>query len=66
MSFSLPHELLMKREYLRGLTDGKKEERESLAEFIESRYPLLSWLAQEIRHDANAIVTGKQIGRAHV
>jgi len=52
MSFSLPHELLMKREYLRGLTDGKKEERESLAEFIESRYPLLSWLAQEIRHDA--------------
>lgn len=51
MTFSLPHELLMRKAYEKGLEAGKIEERTAIVEFIETRYPLLNWLAQEIKHD---------------
>jgi hypothetical protein len=51
MTFSLPHELLMKQSYENGVKDGEALRQKAIAEFIESRYPQLRWLAQEILHD---------------
>lgn len=51
MTFSLPHELLMQKSYESGVKDGKALKQAAIVEFIETRYPLLNWLAQEIKHD---------------
>lgn len=51
MSFSLPYELLMQKAYNSGLKDGKDLVQAAIAEFIETKYPVLNWLAQEIKHD---------------
>jgi hypothetical protein len=50
MTFSLPHELLMKQSYENGVKDGERLREKEIVEFIESRYPQLRWLAQEILH----------------
>lgn len=50
MTFSLPHELLMRKEYERGLKEGKELALEKICEHITKHYPQLYWMAQEIAH----------------
>lgn len=50
MTFSLPHELLMRKEYERGLAEGKEQTKQKICEEIKERYPQFYWIAAEIEH----------------